>query len=447
MRGPVSPGASKSVDGRGRDLADEVLVLPARDGAGGRAGGLRVGLAGRGDDAAQAAVRAQMPGERSRVHAGDRGDVVVAEERRELAGVVEHRGGGVRDDERAQPRPDRLVVVREAPVVADERIGHHDDLAGIRGVRADLLVAGLAGVDDEVAASGHGRPERHAREDGPVLERQQRGTEVPDPGIDDRTRARRRWDDHRPADTTNPPASRARWARTCGDIQPPSPASRDRYASLTGLAMKGRRQGSIPGARRGWPRAQVAGHRHARSAPNGVQTARAKWGPTDATKSQARRRGRKPGSGVGIAALDDATFLVPAVPAATADPAHRPLRDLSAVPAVPVGRSSAPTSPTGRQRTPGGCRDDAHTAEGRRPGLRRLNRPSPQNGDADPRALPVRAPRGASPAAAPAGRSSRVSRATRRAAGRRRSADRRTEGRSPPGSGRRAGRSPGGSPG
>jgi hypothetical protein len=27
---------------------------------------------------------------------------------------------------------------------------------------------------------------------------------------------------------------------------PPSPASLDRYASLTGLAMKGRRQGSIP---------------------------------------------------------------------------------------------------------------------------------------------------------------------------------------------------------
>ncbi len=44
----------------------------------------------------------------------------------------------------------------EPPVVADERVGHDHDLAGVRGVRADLLVAGLARVDDEVAA-GRGR--------------------------------------------------------------------------------------------------------------------------------------------------------------------------------------------------------------------------------------------------------------------------------------------------
>ena len=135
--------------------------------------------------AAEAAVRAQVAGERPRVDAGDRRDRVVAQERRELAGIVEHGRGGVRDDERAEPRPDRLVVVGEPAVVADERVGHDDDLAGVRGVGADLLVAGLARVDDEVAAGRDGRPERDAGEDRPVLERQQRRTEVADPRIDD----------------------------------------------------------------------------------------------------------------------------------------------------------------------------------------------------------------------------------------------------------------------
>ena len=132
--------------------------------------------------------------------------------------AVEHGGRGVGDDQRPQPRADRLVVVGQPPVVADQRIGHDHDLAGVRGVRADLLVAGLARVDDEIAAGRDGGPEGHAREDGAVLERQQGRPEVPDPRIDDRARARRRWDDHRPADTTNPPASWARWARTCEDI-------------------------------------------------------------------------------------------------------------------------------------------------------------------------------------------------------------------------------------
>ena len=73
----------------------------------------------------------------------------------------------------------------EPAVVADERVGHDHDLAGIRGVGADLLVAGLAGVDDEVPAGGHRGTEGDAREDRPVLQRQQRRAQVPDPRIDD----------------------------------------------------------------------------------------------------------------------------------------------------------------------------------------------------------------------------------------------------------------------
>ena len=100
---------------------------------------------------AQAAVRAQVAGERARVDAGDGRDAVVAQQRRQLAGAVEDRGRRVGHDQRPQPRADRLVVVGQPAVVADQRIGHDDDLAGVRGVGADLLVAGLARVHDEVA--------------------------------------------------------------------------------------------------------------------------------------------------------------------------------------------------------------------------------------------------------------------------------------------------------
>ena len=136
--------------------------------------------------AAQAAVGAQVAGERPGVDAGDGRDAVVAQQRRELAGVLEDGGRRVGDDQGPEPRPERLVVGGEPAVVADERIGHDDDLAGVRRVGADLLVAGLARVDDEVAAGRHRGPERDAREDRPVLQRQQRRPEVADPRIDDR---------------------------------------------------------------------------------------------------------------------------------------------------------------------------------------------------------------------------------------------------------------------
>ena len=226
-------------DRRRRDLADEVLVLPARHRQRGGTRGVRVGLARRGHDAAQAAVRAQVAGQRPGVHAGDGRDRRVAQQRGELARVVEHRGGRIGHDERPQPRPDRLVLVGQPAVVADERVGHDDDLAGIGGVGADLLVAGLAGVDDEVAAGGDRGPERDAGEDRAVLERQQRRSEVADPGIDDGARpgCRRHGSrDHAAPDTTNPPASGARWADACADID----AS---FAGLTGPVRQPHRTG------------------------------------------------------------------------------------------------------------------------------------------------------------------------------------------------------------
>ena len=226
-------------DRRRRHLADEVLVLPARHRQRGGTGGVRVRLARRGHDAAQAAVRAQVAGERAGVHAGDGRDRRVAQERGQLAGVVENGRRGVGHDERTQPRPGRLVLVGKAAVVADERVGHDDDLAGIRGVGADLLVAGLARVDDQVATRGDRSPERHAGKERAILERQQRRSEIPDPGIDDGARpgCRRHGSrDHAAPDTTNPPASGARWADACADID----AS---FAGLTGPVRQPHRTG------------------------------------------------------------------------------------------------------------------------------------------------------------------------------------------------------------
>ena len=185
-----------------RDLGDEVLVLPALDGAGAVDGRGVVGRTGLGDDPAQRPARAQVAGEGPGVDAGDRRDGVRSQHRRELAGVVEDRRRRVGDHEAAQPGPGGLVVVLEAPVVPDQRVGHHDDLPRVRGIGRDLLVPGLRGVDDEVAAGRDGGTERDAGEHGPVLQREQRGSGVADAGVDDRigTRQRRmtkgRWGDH-----------------------------------------------------------------------------------------------------------------------------------------------------------------------------------------------------------------------------------------------------------
>ena len=183
-------------DRRKRDLADEVLVLPARHVAGGGECHHAVHLARRGHDPAQASTGAQVPGERASVDAGNGRDRVVAQERRQLASPVEHRCGGIGDDQRTQPRPDRLIVVEQAPVVADQRVGHDHDLSGVRGVRAHLLVASLARVHDQIAAGRDGCPERDAGEDRTILEHQQRGTKIADARVNDRGGARRRGKDH-----------------------------------------------------------------------------------------------------------------------------------------------------------------------------------------------------------------------------------------------------------
>ena len=76
-------------------------------------------------------------------------------------------------------------ALSSATVIADERVGYHHDLAGVAGVRADLLVARLRRVDHEIAAIGLGCPEADARERRAVLQRQETRSVAADAGVDD----------------------------------------------------------------------------------------------------------------------------------------------------------------------------------------------------------------------------------------------------------------------
>ena len=51
-----------------------------------------------------------------------------------------------------------FVVLWIDPVVADQGVGHGDDLAGVRGIGEDLLVPGHAGVEDHLSQGFTGDP-------------------------------------------------------------------------------------------------------------------------------------------------------------------------------------------------------------------------------------------------------------------------------------------------
>ncbi len=167
-------------------LADEVLVLPMDDRAGRVDGRVRVQLARRADQHALRAGLAQPARQRARVETRDGRNPRRSQQLDQLARRLEHGSGGVADDQAAQPGPATLIVERDATVVADQRVGHQHHLTGVRGVGADLLVAGRAGVGDKVAAARDGRPKSNAAEDRAVLEREQGGAGCAESGIDDR---------------------------------------------------------------------------------------------------------------------------------------------------------------------------------------------------------------------------------------------------------------------
>ena len=76
------------------------------------------------------------------------------------------------DDESAEEQATAFDVFGIDAVVADERIGHGDDLAVIGGIGEDFLVAGHAGVEHHFAVDLTGCAECLTRIDDPVCQRQ-----------------------------------------------------------------------------------------------------------------------------------------------------------------------------------------------------------------------------------------------------------------------------------
>src|SRR5690606_39946686 len=78
----------------------------------------------------------------------------------------------VAHDQAGGPHLAGLVVLRGAAGAADVGIGQGDDLARVRGVGEDFLVAGHGRVEHDLADGKAGRADGYAFEDGAVLERE-----------------------------------------------------------------------------------------------------------------------------------------------------------------------------------------------------------------------------------------------------------------------------------
>src|SRR5438105_4465374 len=67
------------------------------------------------------------------------------------------------------PRPPRFDILFVDAVVADERIGHRDDLAGVARIGEDLLIAGHRRVKDHLAKCRASSAKRRTLESSSVL--------------------------------------------------------------------------------------------------------------------------------------------------------------------------------------------------------------------------------------------------------------------------------------
>ena len=129
------------------------------------------------DHAVLEAEIADAPHQRARVEAGDAGHVPAREERAErfarapVARLLED----LLHDERREERPRRLVVLGVDPDVADLGVGHRHDLPGVGRIGEDLLVAGHARVEADLARGDGLGAEGGAAVDGAVRERERRG--------------------------------------------------------------------------------------------------------------------------------------------------------------------------------------------------------------------------------------------------------------------------------
>src|SRR6476661_3914741 len=90
--------------------------------------------------------------------------------------------GVLTNDQRRDPRLAGFVVLRGNTIVTDQRIGHAHQLALEGRIRADLLVSGHCGGEDDLAGGVGVSPESAATEDAAVSQGQRgvvRGPKAP----------------------------------------------------------------------------------------------------------------------------------------------------------------------------------------------------------------------------------------------------------------------------
>ena len=103
---------------------------------------------------------------------GDHGDAAVGEERlRGFVGApVARKRGEFAHDQTFDMRLRGFVIAFVGAVVADLRIGEDDDLAGIRGIGEDFLIARDGGIENHLAGAFDGRTKTTALEDRTVFQ-------------------------------------------------------------------------------------------------------------------------------------------------------------------------------------------------------------------------------------------------------------------------------------
>src|SRR3989304_5426614 len=170
-----APAAAAGRDGPGAgDLADEIPRLVreghALDLAEHR---LRV-LALHRERRAHRAARARFRREHAGVHTLEAGDGAALQPVRQAVSRarVGGRQAGLADDVPSDLDLGRLERLRVHPIVPHEGVGHHEDLAAVRGVREGLAVARHVRVEDELPVHGLRRPEDLPLGDRAVLDDQ-----------------------------------------------------------------------------------------------------------------------------------------------------------------------------------------------------------------------------------------------------------------------------------
>ncbi len=163
-------GLLEVVGGGGGDFFREVEAVHVAGGARAPHQGRKV-EGGVRDDAALGSVSPQVPGQRAGVDAADPHDALLVEPvfERPLGAITRIERGDLADHEARHLSLRGLHIVRAHSVVADVRIGHRHDLAGVGGIGQNLLIPRERGVEDHLAGGLAGTAEAPAGERGAVF--------------------------------------------------------------------------------------------------------------------------------------------------------------------------------------------------------------------------------------------------------------------------------------